>query len=95
MSIIVHGHMYFKNEEDKDLLKNVALMIEATKKDHGCISYTFVQESLNKTHYMMVEQWESKKDLEDHLKTEHYKTFVTYIESISSKPGDLSIFETK
>ncbi|KAL7712188.1 ABM domain-containing protein [Entamoeba marina] len=93
MSIIIHCHLYLK--EDADLMKNISTMIETTKKEDGCISYTFVQEPLDKTHYMMIEQWKSKQHLDAHSKSEHFKVFISYINTISTKPADIQSFEVK
>ena len=70
-------------------------MVEASLKDAGCLSYTFFQNFLNKTEYMMVEKWENKEIFDQHLKTEHFAKLVEYVNKVSWKPMEIELIEEK
>ena len=70
-------------------------MIEASLKDQGCISYSFYQNLLEKNEYIMVEKWESKEKLDQHMKTPHFAKLGEYMKKVSFKPMALEIIEEK
>jgi quinol monooxygenase YgiN len=53
-------------------LKKVCLgLIEPTRKENGCLSYELYQDTNNPGIFTFVEEWESREDLDVHLKTPH------------------------
>lgn len=90
MSIIVHCNYYLK--QDSELQKQAQIMREETIKEEGCIDYRFVKDFLEEDHYMMIEKWKSKEDLDEHLKKPYLKVFSEYINSISLKPFTFELF---
>ncbi|EKE40733.1 hypothetical protein ENUP19_0324G0008 [Entamoeba nuttalli] len=89
MVVIVHCHMYLK--EDPELLAEVTTMVNASRKDPGCISYSFVNEVTNTTHYIMIEEWESQEKLDAHMKTTHFAQFINFINKISTKESNIEV----
>ena len=90
MSIIVHCHYYLK--EDPQLYEKTNEMRNKTIQEKGCIDYRFVKDFLEDNHYMMVEKWESKEDLDNHLKQSHLQEFSNYINSISLKQFTFDLY---
>ena len=93
MPVHVHERMYIN--DDGKLAEKIKILIEASLKDAGCLSYTFYQNFLNKTEYIMIEKWESKEKLDQHMKTEHFAKFGEYAKKISFKPMELELIEEK
>ena len=62
MSVIVHCHFYLK--EDAQMQQEIKTMVETTLKEKGCEYYTFVKDILEEGHYMMIEKWTTKEDLD-------------------------------
>ncbi len=60
------------DEAKAEELKKVCLgLIEPSRKDKGCISYNFYQDTANPGKFTFIEQWESQELLDAHLKTPH------------------------
>ena len=94
MPIHVHARMYIN--DDGKLAEEIKKMIDASLKDSGCLGYTFYQNFLDKTEYIMVEKWESKELLDAHMKTEHFAKLGEYLKNISIKPMEIELInETK
>lgn len=58
-------------------------LVRETRKENGCIFYSFVQNSSNPTRFVIVEEWESRQHLENHFQTEHFKSLVPQMDAIS------------
>ena len=93
MPIHVHARMYIN--DDGKLDEEIKKMIEASLKDSGCLGYTFYQNLLDKTQYIMVEKWENKEKLDAHMKTEHFAKLGEYMKKVSTKPMELELIEEK
>ena len=93
MPVHVHARMYIN--DDGKLAEEIKTMIDASLKDSGCLGYTFYQNILAKTEYIMVEKWESKELLEQHMKAPHFIKLGEYMKKVSLKPMELEIIEEK
>ena len=93
MPVHVHARMYIN--DDGKLAEEIKTMIDASLKDSGCLSYSFFQNILEKTEYIMVEKWENKEKLDAHLKTEHFAQLGEYLKKVSIKPLELEVIEEK
>lgn len=53
-------------------LKKVCLgLIAPTRKESGCLSYDLYQDTTNPGVFTFIEEWESREDLDVHLKSPH------------------------
>ncbi len=93
MPIHAHARMYIN--DDGKLAEEVKTMIDASLKDEGCLGYTFYQNFLDKTEYIMVEKWESKELLDKHMKTEHFAKFGEYLKKVAIKLMEIEFIEEK
>ena len=93
MAVRVLCNFYLK--DDGHLEEQMKIMIDASLKDKGCISYQFYQNFLNKDEYIMVEHWESKELLDAHMKTKHFADVIEYTNKIAIKPAVIKVIEEK
>ena len=59
-------------QELKDLL---ITMIEASRKEDGCLLYNIYQLSAKPTEFVVVETWENQEYLNAHGQTDHYNHY--------------------
>ena len=83
--------MYIK--DDGKLVEEIKAMIDASLKDSGCLSYSFFQNILEKTEYIMVEKWENKEKLDSHMKTDHFAKLGEYLKKVAYKPMEIELIE--
>jgi quinol monooxygenase YgiN len=69
-------HLQVKKGEEKAILESVKPCIAATRKEPGCLTYEFSQDTQDPTKFVFYEKWKSAKALEEHLAAEHTKKFV-------------------
>ena len=91
MVVHVHARMYIK--DDGKLVEEIKAMIDASLKDSGCLSYSFFQNILEKTEYIMVEKWENKEKLDSHMKTDHFAKLGEYLKKVAYKPMEIELIE--
>jgi quinol monooxygenase YgiN len=58
-----------------ELIKGARAAIDATRKEDGCISYDYVQDTENPDILTVVERWTSRAALEAHLQMPHLATW--------------------
>ena len=91
MPVHVHARMFIN--DDGKLSEEIKKMIDASLKDPGCLGYSFYQNILAKTEYIMIEKWESKELLNKHMETEHFAKLGEYLKKVAYKPMELEIIE--
>jgi len=68
-------------------------MVGPTRKEAGCINYDLHQSPENKGLFLFYENWRSKKDLDDHLATPHFKRFVEKGKELLAEPDEVTFWE--
>ena len=75
-----------KKGEEKTLLEAAKPCIAATLEEKGCKRYELNQDLENPTKFIMIERWDSFKDLEAHLEAEHTKKLLATLAKIADGP---------
>ena len=57
-------------------------LIVPTRNENGCIEYTLHQDNLDPAVFIFYETWESAASLEEHVRSEHYKSYVKAVEDL-------------
>ncbi|CAM5313203.1 putative quinol monooxygenase [Streptomyces aurantiogriseus] len=55
----------------EELWRNLAELVEPTRKEAGNISYDILQDLDNPDHFLFYEEWESREFFERHLESPH------------------------
>ncbi|MDE6230517.1 MAG: antibiotic biosynthesis monooxygenase [Muribaculaceae bacterium] len=59
-------------ENHRKLIEAATELVAFSLRDKGCVDYDLYESKTNNDRLMIVETWESEKDLEAHQNTEHY-----------------------
>ncbi|WP_434362313.1 antibiotic biosynthesis monooxygenase [Parasalinivibrio latis] len=62
--------------KEKELEKSIFTVMAPTRKEPGCIQYDLHKDVEKPGKYIMYEIWESQKAIEQHIASEHVKTFL-------------------
>lgn len=73
--IYVVAHMQVKADQVAAFLDAAKAVIAATRAEEGCISYLLNASVEDPTHFVFVEQWRERADLDAHAKSAHIKAF--------------------
>ncbi|XP_075253601.1 putative monooxygenase YcnE isoform X2 [Convolutriloba macropyga] len=70
----VHASLVVKDAAS--FLQDVKVLIEATQKEQGCVSYQLFKQAGTKNTFALVEEWSSMEDIEAHEESEHVTKFI-------------------
>lgn len=71
-----------KNESVEIVKSELLKLIEPTRKEDGCIEYKLHQDNETPTVFIFYETWENLDFLEQHMNTDHFKSFVSVVGSL-------------
>lgn len=59
-------------EKRRELKQTLQALMEPTRNEKGCLGYDVFEDIENKNSFCLVERWASRKDLDDHQRTERF-----------------------
>jgi len=57
-------------EKRKELTQTLIAIVEQVRKKSGCLHSGFYQDVENEEHFLVVEEWATQKDSDDHLRSD-------------------------
>lgn len=82
-------------QEDKlnEVIELYKELVELTRKEKGCINYELCQDEKDPTILTMIEEWESREALDEHMKSEHFTRIVPKLGEFRSKESIMNIYK--
>lgn len=74
--IVIAGTIPVKPECREEAYKLASMLEEASRKEAGCLTYTFHANRNDPNTFFIFEEWESDEALAKHFQTEHMKQFM-------------------
>jgi quinol monooxygenase YgiN len=68
--IVVRITMHVLPEKQKELVQTILSMVEPMEKAAGCLSYALFCNMEDKNLLNLLEEWQTRKDLDQHLQSE-------------------------
>ena len=68
-------------------------LVAPTRKESGCLNYDLHQSLDDKSAFVFYENWQSKKDLDDHLKMPYLQAFLGKVDQILAQPVEITLWE--
>lgn len=68
-------------------------MVEASRREDGCIEYTFAVDVLDSTRLVVFEQWRDQKALDEHRASPHMAEWRQAHTAVGPVERDLSVWE--
>ena len=90
---IVHAFIEVKEGAEQAFEKAAEKCVEATRKEVRNEFYSLYTETANSRKYVVVEVWESKAALDEHMQTPHFAAFGKEIEDLLAVPLDIKVYE--
>ena len=91
--ITVVARIKAKEGMEEKMKQQLMTLLGPTRAEKGCINYTLHQSVQNRTIFMLYENWVSKNDLDEHMKTPHFKSHREKQAEMLAEPSDISIWE--
>ena len=90
---IVHAFLEVKDGKKQEFLKAVGKCVTETRKEPGCIFYTLYADAENPLKYAIIEEWESKAALDNHMTLPHFLELGENLKDIIATPTAAKIFD--
>jgi quinol monooxygenase YgiN len=84
--ILVTLRMIVQPERRSDLLETMRGMLEPTRVERGCLTYRLYEDVENRNTFFLVEEWDTQKDLESHIRTDNQRRLVALMDLLSEPP---------
>ena len=88
--IFVRITMNVLPEKQLEVTQTLFSMIEPTSKESGCLSYTVSCDIGNKNVFNLFEEWQSREDLDNHIRSERFRALLG-TRSLLGQPLDFQI----
>ena len=89
--IVVRIAMDVIPDKQKEIVQTLLSMIGSMKKALGCLSYTLFSNIEDKNLLILLGEWQSRKDLDNHLISEIFSIFLG-TKSLLKKPHGIHIY---
>lgn len=89
--IIVRITMNILPEKQKEMVQTLLSMIGSMKKATGCLSYVLFSNIEDKNILNLFGEWQTRKDLDNHLKSEIFSIFLG-TKSLLKEPHGIQVY---
>ncbi len=94
MKKIISAQIFIKPEKVNDFMAATQALIEKSRAEAGCISYTLYQDPQDKTKFFFFEEWKNQAAVDAHFATEHFQNFGATLNECSSAPAVITIYDS-
>ena len=84
--ILATLRMIVRPERRSDLLETMRGMLEPARVERGCLSYRLYEDVEDRNAFVLVEEWETQKDLESHIRTDNQRRLLALMDLLSEQP---------
>jgi len=88
----ISAKVYIKPEKVESFLTATQELIEKSRAEEGCISYTLFQNPTDETSFLFFEEWRNQAAIDYHFETEHFINFGRMLDEYASVPPVITIF---
>jgi len=79
-SLTIVATVVVKSEYKDEVLKAIKVVVDATRKEPGCIFYDVFEDLRNPLKFVFIETWKSQAAIDSHNKAAHFNDFVKAVE---------------
>jgi quinol monooxygenase YgiN len=79
-----------RTERQREFIQTVRALMAHTRNEKGCISCHWYADIEDERSFRLVEEWETQRDLDDHLKSDHVRVLTGAI-LLLCEPSTLEI----
>ena len=88
--VIIFLRINVRPEKRKELSQTLQSIVEQVRKEGGCLHSGFYQDFENENDFLMVEEWATQKDSDDHLRSDIF-TVLMGAECLMRRPPEIVI----
>jgi quinol monooxygenase YgiN len=81
-----------KPGKEENVRQTIEAVIAPTRAESGCINYDLHQSTDDPSLFMLYENWNSKKDLDEHLDMPYLRDLIAKADDLLAKPIDIKLY---
>lgn len=94
MKKIISAQVSIKPEKVDAFINLTKDLIEKSRAEEGCVSYSLYQDPQDKTKFLFFEEWKNQAAVDFHFDTEHFKKFGDVLNDCASAPAAITIYDS-
>jgi quinol monooxygenase YgiN len=91
--IVIAGTLSLDPAKREPAIAAARALMEATRKEPGCVAYVFSEELDEAGTFRIFEEWKSQQDLDAHIKAPHMKAFQQVVPTLGVRGMKLQKYE--
>ena len=91
---IISAQVFIQPEKVDAFLEATKSLIELSRAEEGCISYSLYQDPQDKTKFLFFEEWKNQAAVDFHFDTDHFKKFGETLNDCASEPAVITIYDS-
>ena len=91
---IISAQVFIKSDKVDAFIASTKDLIEKSRAEAGCVSYSLYQDPQDKTRFLFFEEWKNQEAVDFHFSTEHFKKFGDVLNECASKAAVITIFDS-
>ena len=91
---IISAQVFVKPEKVDAFIAAAQDVIEKSRAEAGCISYSLYQNPQDKTKFLFFEEWKNQATVDFHFATEHFQKFDEVLNDCASVPAIITIYDS-
>jgi len=88
--VILFIKIKVRPEKRKELSQTLSSIVKQVRKESGCLHSDFYQDGENETDFLVVEEWATQKESDDHLRSDIF-TVLMGAASLMRRPPEIVI----
>ena len=89
LPVYIIATLTVSENEEPCLLSALRELVCATKMESGCMEYSLYRDTSEENIFVIHEVWRSQADLDAHMCTSHFLTFISRMEALSTATSDV------
>ncbi len=92
---LIAGEFIVKAEFRDELMLMSRELIQPSRNEDGCISYSFYEDQTKPNHFLFFERWKDRESIDAHFQKNYFKVFAERFPDMIEGKGEINIYEIK
>ena len=91
---IISAQVFIKPDKVDAFIAATKDLIEKSRAEEGCVSYSLYQDPRDKTKFLFFEEWKNQAAVDYHFATEHFQKFGEVLNDCASAPAIITVYDS-
>ncbi|MBP2002032.1 quinol monooxygenase YgiN [Paenibacillus shirakamiensis] len=91
--IILNVFIEVRADKEEEFLASVHDLLDPSRQEEGNILYSLFKQTDAEQKYVTIEHWQDQQAVDQHMNSEHFKSFAVQLKDYVVKPLDFKKYE--